>query len=256
MAIRKTALLIAMSCLVWGGVGVPSLPSHAEAAVEISSNVNSAWPGRLGRYVFEVSRDGTPIGTQSIEVSRQGDTVTAVTESQVAVKMLGVTVYRMHQVITETYHGRRLQTMRAQTKDGSGTRVAELTRDGDHWTGRSGKTASAFDCDCQTSAMWHVSSIGKNQIIEASKARLRQVTVTDRGSENLNLPEGRTAARHFTVKGDIKRDVWYDSAGNLVAAGQVGSDGSLIRQKLIADPGMPDAAENDAGAAPASRVVR
>jgi hypothetical protein len=38
------------------------------------------------------------------------------------------------------------------------------------------------------------------------------------------------------VKGDIEREVWYDSAGNLVSARQRGSDGSLIQQNLISDP--------------------
>jgi hypothetical protein len=198
--------------------------------------------------VFEVSRDGTPIGTQSIEIRQQGDTVTAITESRVAVKMLGITVYRMHQVMTETFAGRRLQAVRTETRDTGGVRIAELTRNGDHWAGRVNERASEFDCDCQASAMWNVSSIGKDRIIEASQARLRRITVTDLGVENLSLPEGRVAARHFAVKGDLEREVWYDSKGNLVAAQQVGSDGSLIRQKLIADPDAPDAAENRAGA--------
>ena len=36
--------------------------------------------------------------------------------------------------------------------------------------------------------------------------------------------------------GEIQRDVWYNAAGNLVAATQLGSDGSKIRQTLISDP--------------------
>jgi hypothetical protein len=203
------------------------------------------WPGRTGRYVFEVTRNGTPIGTQSIEIRRQGDTVTAVTESQVAVKMLGIVVYRMHQVMTETFVDQRLQAVRTETKDGAGSRVAALTRDaGDHWTGSLDKTARAFDCACQASAMWHVSSMAGNEMIEASQAQPRRIAVADLGLQTLDLPEGRTAARHFAVKGEIEREVWYDRAGNLVAARQFGSDGSLIREKLIAEPDAAKDAEN------------
>jgi hypothetical protein len=248
MAIRTTSLISAVwLALCASGIGAPAAQAGArtgESADGLVLDASTAWPGRLGRYVFEVMRDGTPIGTQSIEIRRAGDTLTAVTESQVAVKMLGIVVYRMHQVMTETFAGQRLLSVRTETKDGGGLRVAELTRDGDHWSGRLDKAARAFDCDCQASAMWHVSSIGKDEIIEASQARLRQVTVTDLGLENLDLPEGRIKARHFAVKGEIEREVWYDAAGNLVAAQQMGSDGSLIREKLIADPAAPDDAEN------------
>jgi hypothetical protein len=224
-----------------GNVAEPA--PNAGIAPKIAAE--TAWPGRPGRYVFEVTRDGTRIGSQSIEIRRAGNAVTAVTESQVAVKMLGIVVYRMHQVMTETFVGRRLQSVRTETKDGGGLRVAALTREGvDHWSGSLDKTPRAFDCDCQASAMWHVSSIDGNEIIEASQARPRRITVTDLGLEDLDLPEGQAKVRHFAVKGEIEREVWYDEAGNLVAARQIGSDGSLIREKLIADPDSPEDAEN------------
>jgi hypothetical protein len=194
------------------------------------------WPGRVGRYVFEVARDGKPIGTQEIEIRRDGDTVTASTESTIAVKMLGIVVYRMHQVLVETYQGGRLVALHAETRDPEGLRVGDITRDGDHWTGKLGKQHRAFDCDCITSTMWQSAGLAGPSIIEASQARLRSITVVDKGAETLDLPEGAVVTRHLTVKGEIEREVWYDSTGNLVAAEQVGSDGSLIRQTLMSDP--------------------
>ncbi|HVO03107.1 MAG TPA: DUF6134 family protein [Candidatus Cybelea sp.] len=194
------------------------------------------WPGRAGRYVFDITRDGSAIGTQSIDVAQDGDKTIAVTESTVAVKMLGVTVYRMHQVITETYQGQKLVALVAETKDPDGLRTVQLARDGDHWSGLLGKKAVAFDCDCLASTMWQAASIAGPQIIEASQGKLQTITVEDRGSETLDLPEGRVLAHHLSVKGGIEREVWYDAAGNLVAAQQVGRDGSLIRQTLVSDP--------------------
>jgi hypothetical protein len=194
------------------------------------------WPGRTGRYVFEITRDGKSIGTQSIEIAQSGDTITATTESNVAVKMLGIVVYRMHQVLTETYQGQKLVALRAETKDSDGVRLGELERNGDRWTGRLGKERRAFDCDCMTSTMWQIATLKDSAMIEASQARLRSIIVQEKGTQTLDLPEGRVEARHFVVKGDIEREVWFDSHGNLVAAQQIGSDGSLIRQTLTSDP--------------------
>jgi hypothetical protein len=196
-----------------------------------------AWPGRLGAYVFEVTRDGKPIGTQTVTLAQDGDKVTVTTESRIAVKMLGIVVYRMHQVLTETYRGARLVEVAAETKDPDGFRKGTITRDsGDRWTGRIGKDSVKFDCDCETSTMWQLANFKGPTMIEASQLRTRAVTIEDKGSETLDLPEGRVQTRHFAVTGEVEREVWFDPAGNLVAARQIGSDGSDIRQYLLSDP--------------------
>jgi hypothetical protein len=196
-----------------------------------------AWPGRLGAYVFEVTRDGKPIGTQTVTVKQDGDKVTVTTESQIAVKMLGVTVYRMHQVLTETYRGGRLVEVAAETKDPDGFRKGEIRRDRDNqWSGQIAKEQVKFDCDCETTTLWQLTSLKAPTIIEASQLRTRAISIEDKGTEMLDLPEGKVQARRFAVKGEIEREVWYDSAGNLVAAQQFGSDGSDIRQYLLSDP--------------------
>lgn len=196
-----------------------------------------AWPGRLGAYVFEVTRDGKPIGTQTVTLKQDGETLTVTTESAIAVKMLGITVYRMHQVLTDIYQGNRLIAVAAETKDPDGLRAGKLTREGDRWSGKIGKQSRNFECSCEiSSTMFHIGVLKGTAMIEASPLQLRSVTIEDKGAETLDLPEGRVQARHFAVKGGIEREVWYDSAGNLVSARQRGSDGSLIQQNLISDP--------------------
>jgi hypothetical protein len=233
----RKALAILAAC----GVLLTTLPNAgAEPAP-------SNWPGRPGRYLFEITRDGKPIGTQTVEVQQNGETVIATTESTIAVKMLGIVVYRMHQVLTETYQGRRLVALKAETKDPDGLRAGEIARDGDHWSGKLGKQHRDFDCDCIASTMWQMAGLKGPSMIEASQVRLRSVTVEDKGRETLDLPEGRVVTRHLSVKGDIEREVWYDPNGNLVAAEQIGSDGSLIRQKLLSDPSGRRAAGQEAG---------
>ncbi len=84
--------------------------------------------------------------------------------------------------------------------------------------------------------MPHIAYLKGASMIEASELQLRAITIEDKGTELLNLPEGQVETRHFAVKGDIEREVWYDPAGNLVFARQRGSDGSLIEQNLMSDP--------------------
>lgn len=207
------------------------LSSAAAQAADLPS-----WPGRPGAYVFEVTRDGTPIGTQTVTVKQEGGTVTATTESKIAVEMLGIVVYRLHQVFIETYRDRRLVSVYTETRDPSGLRAGELRREGDHWHGEIGRQTRDFDCACETSSMWHRATLKGTSMIEASMGEKRSVTIADQGSATLDLPEGAVETRHFAVKGEIEREVWYDGAGNLVSARQIGSDGSLIEQNLLSDP--------------------
>jgi hypothetical protein len=196
-----------------------------------------AWPGRLGAYVFEVTRDGDPIGTQTVTLKQDGDRLTVTTESAIAVRILGITVYRMHQVLTDIYRGNRLVEVAAETKDPDGFRAGKLTRDGDRWTGKIGKQSRSFECRCEVSStMFQMAVLKGTAMIEASPLELRVVRIEDKGTETLDLPEGRVETRHFAVKGEIEREVWYDPAGNLVSARQLGSDGSLIQQNLLSDP--------------------
>src|SRR6185503_8726475 len=99
------------------------------ASAPVAAAQNVPWPGMPGRYVFEIIRNGNVIGTQAVEIKQQGDTLIATTESKIAVKLLGLVVYRMHQMLTETYKGGRLIATSGETADGNGTRLAELTRD-------------------------------------------------------------------------------------------------------------------------------
>jgi len=220
------------SLAILAACGLLLLTSAAGAAQDVP-----AWPGRLGSYVFEVTRDGKPIGTQTVTLKQDGDLLTVTTESAIAVKMLGIVVYRMHQVLTDTYRGNRLIAVAAETKDPDGLRAGKIARDGNRWTGKLGKQSRDFACDCESSStMPLLANVKGSAMIEASEVQPRSVTFEDKGTEMLNLPEGQVQTRHFAAKGEIERDVWYDPAGNLVAAQQRGSDGSLIRQNLMSDP--------------------
>jgi|AraplaMF_Col_mMF_1032025.scaffolds.fasta_scaffold00162_15 hypothetical protein len=223
--------------------GLLLLSATAQAAEDAP-----AWPGRLGAYVFQVTRDGKPIGTQTVTLKQEGDMLAVTTESAIAVKMLGIVVYRMHQVLTDTYRGNQLVAVAAETKDPDGVRAGNIVRDGNHWTGKLGKQSRDFECDCQASSTMPLrDSLKGTAMIEASAAQRRAVTIEDKGTELLDLPEGRVETRHFAVKGEIERDVWYDPAGNLVAAYQKGRDGSDIRQYLLSDPQASRATGTEAG---------
>ncbi len=197
---------------------------------------DSGGPALDGRYIYVISRNGNPIGQQSIEVHRDGPVLTASTETRIAVKFLGMTLYRMNQHIAETYSGRDLVRLQSETDDDGEIRTVDLTREGKILKGTFNGAPREFFCDCMASTMWHAESVARPAIVEASRARSRQVQVADLGPESLSLPVGAVEAHHLVVTGDLEREVWFDKDGMLVASLQKGRDGSLIRQELLQRP--------------------
>lgn len=199
-------------------------------------SVLADWSSLAGRYVYVISRNGNPIGQQSLDIEANGTAVTATTETRIVVTFLGMTVYTMNQRIAETYTGGELTRLISETDDDGDVRKVDLTRDGKMLKGTFNGEARAFFCDCMASTMWHTDSLVKDNIVEASRARLRHVKVEDRGLETLTLPIGPVQARHIVVTGELEREVWYDAAGILVASVLKGRDGSTIRQELLQRP--------------------
>jgi hypothetical protein len=199
-------------------------------------SVLADWPSLAGRYVYVISRNGNPIGQQSLDIQAEGAAVTATTETRIVVTFLGMTVYTMNQRIAETYASRELIRLVSETDDDGDVRKVDLTRDGKMLKGTFNGEARAFFCDCMASTMWHADSLVRDNIVEASRARLRHVKVEDRGLETLALPIGSIEARHIVVTGELEREVWYDAAGILVASVLKGRDGSTIRQELLQRP--------------------
>ncbi len=232
-ASRRPGLRLLAGLVLWLG---SAIGGWAEAGWPEPGGPTLDGPTLDGRYVYVISRNGDPIGQQSIEVHRDGQLLTARTETRIAVKFLGMTLYSMNQQIAETYSGRDLVRLESETDDGGEIRKVDLTRDGKMLKGSFNGAPREFFCDCMASTMWHAESVARPAIVEASRARTRQVTVADLGPESLTLPAGTVEARHLVVTGELEREVWFDKDGMLVASLQKGRDGSLIRQELLQRP--------------------
>ena len=62
---------------------------------------------------------------------------------------------------------------------------------------------------------------------------MMDVNAKDLGEELVKTTSGKTlTARHFSLKGGLDRELWYDADGRLVHVEFLGGDGSIIMYKL------------------------
>jgi hypothetical protein len=186
-----------------------------------------------GTMRFAIMRNGEQIGTHAIEISRTGTETNVRTTTDLTVKVLFVTAYRLQHNATERWVNGQLVAF-ASTTDNNGTRhkvsatmgSAGLEVDAD------GKT-SRVDKGVVPASLWNPEFLKRKTVLDTQDGQLDQISVTDGGTEDLSFDGRAIKAHHYQMKGRYAQDLWYDERGRLVQVKLVGSDGSVISYRPI-----------------------
>lgn len=188
-----------------------------------------------GIFIYTISRDGAPIGQQRMEFMNDGAKLRVISHTELAVTLLGLTLYGFNQQVEEVRAGDKIMSLTSEADDDGKDRKVNLTLEGDVLKGDYNGNDRAIDPKLPTSLFWQKPQTGATYVLDTLRGRVREVTVKDLGAETVTLPVGRVEARHYQMTGDWTRDLWYDADGVLVA-GQLDKDGATIRQELQQRP--------------------
>jgi len=189
-----------------------------------------------GTFVYQVMRGNEIIGEQRLTFDRRGDGLTVVTDAKIDVKLLGMSLYGFDQHAEESWQDGQLVALSSVADDDGTDKKTEMVRAGDKLTGTYNGKQRTAPFGIYPTSFWNVQSVTQTQFLDMSRGKVRQVKVTDKGTEVLNLPFGRVTAHHYSVDGDMKRELWYDEKGVLVAGELPAKDGSTVRQELLRAP--------------------
>jgi hypothetical protein len=186
-----------------------------------------------GTLRFAIMRNGEQIGTHTVEVSRAGPETNVRITTDLTVKVLFITAYRLQHSATERWVNGQLVAYNSTT-DNNGTRhkvtatlgAAGLEVDADGKTSRVDKTIVP-------SSLWNPELMRRKTALDTQEGVVEPIAVTDDGTEELSLDARAIKAHHYEIKGRYAQDVWYDERGRLVQVRLVGSDGSIITYKPI-----------------------
>jgi len=207
------------------------------AAQESTSTAGAAGSPPPGIFIYAISREGEPVGQQRLEFVDDGKKLRVIGHTEINVTFLGMTLYGFTQQVEEVRVAGKIVALNSEADDdGTDTKVA-LTLQGDRLKGRyNGKQAREIDPTLITSLFWQRPPVGPGQVLDTVRGKVRDVTVTDLGNTTLDLPVGRVSAHHYRVAGELKRELWYDAQGILVAGELAAKDGSAVRQELQQRP--------------------
>jgi hypothetical protein len=217
---RRRLLLGAAGAIAWFG----SRPVRAGPA---SYSLASFPPP--GRLEYRILREGEEIGRNSIEFTRSAGRLTVVTQMEALFTLVSIPVFRFKHVAEEGWVDSRLETLSSRTDDNGTDRAVELRTEGDRLrVVYNGKEVNEYDAPMIPASLWHPATVEQKVLFDPIKGRPRQVSIARRGRERVEIGGDPVPADHFSITGQLKREVWYGLDGQIVQVSFPAKDGSTI----------------------------
>lgn len=193
-----------------------------------------AWPAGCTLFPqgagwrFLVLRHGNVIGEHRFRFSRRSGDFVVEIAIDIAVEMLGITVFRFVHRAEEVWRNGWLHALTTATDDdGSLWRVESERRDG---ALRGRVNGVAFDVSgfVIPASLWHRDTTKSQALLDTIDGRMKAIDSRVLGEETVPADGGETAARHFRLTGQLQRDIWYDADCAIARVSFAARDGSEI----------------------------
>jgi hypothetical protein len=211
----------------------------------------SALPS-TGRFDYEVIREGERIGSHSVVFRHEGHRLAIATRTDIAVEMLGITLFRFRYEAEEEWVDGQLSRLASRT-DNDGERLAvDLARADGRLRGACNGMVLDLPADLLPISVWHPDFVRRSVIFDQYKCVTRRVRATDHGVESIFAGAQNVAARRYAVTGELRREIWYGPEGQTVRVLFPAKDGSEIAF-VMRTPGQPSPAAEQR---PAARLTK
>jgi hypothetical protein len=165
-------------------------------------------PGKLN---YGIERDGSDIGKHVMDVVRDGDRTIVTSQTNIAVRVVLITAYRFEQTAREVWRGGRLVEFTSTTNDdGTRTQVQAAAKDNALTVIADGKTATLPPTVMPAASLWNPRLVQQSRLFDTADGRSLNVSVQFLGEETLKIKGANVAAKRFSFKGDVQRELWYD----------------------------------------------
>jgi hypothetical protein len=209
-------------------VGIFSAIMIAALGVLVTAATVAAANAPAETMRFAIMRNGEQIGTHAIEISRTGPETNVRITTELAVKVLFITAYRLQHSATERWMNGQLVAFNSTT-DNNGTRhKVSATRGTSGLEVEADGKTNRVDQNVFPASLWNSELVRRKMALDPQDGQVDPIAVTDNGTEDLSLGARTLKARHYEINGRYSQDIWYDEHGRFVQVKLIGSDGSVI----------------------------
>jgi hypothetical protein len=151
------------------------------------------------------------IGTFTDTIERSPEATRIDSCLRIAVKFLGIVVYREDASTTEIMRGNRLVSLQSATeKDGQHLEVHGEAR-GDQFVVTATAGSSIGPAAIAPSDPWVLKHTGDATVVFTDTGRIINLHVSGGDYDTVSLNGRQVSARHFVVTGDKRQEVWLDN---------------------------------------------
>lgn len=194
-------------------------------------------------YVFDILRNGKPIGQHELEIEHRDNETHVVARSAIDVTVLGFPLYRMRYQAQERWDEQGLRELSVEVDDdGRESRIVGQRRDDRFfWSDLDGREYSVRMPVFPTNH-WNAKVLESGRVLNTLTAEMNQVniaTVDDPISRTIRASAQRGAKLSvYRYEGDLNVHTWYDDDGLWHGLRFKGRDGSNIEYvcRNCADP--------------------
>lgn len=170
-------------------------------------------------YRFRVLREGSQIGTHRVVFAPAGNELTARTEVDIAVRLAGITVFRLTHRFAETWAGNRLRFATSRyDRNGRATEM-EARAEGDAVVVRGPEGAQRLPADAAPLTWWDPGRVGRPFFDNSTGKPLRVQWA------RAPLPGNGT---RWAATGDTESEGSYAADGTWLGWRTKGEDGSIV----------------------------
>jgi len=182
---------------------------------------------------FAIMRNGEQIGTHAIEISRAGPETNVRITTDLIVKVLFITAYRLQHSATERWVNGQFVAFDSTTDNNGVRHKVSATRGALGLEVQADGKTSRVDQNVLPASLWNPELMRRKTALDTQDGQIDPISVTDNGTEDLSFGARPLKTHHYEIKGRYSQDIWYDERGRLVQVKLIGGDGSVIAYKPI-----------------------
>ena len=198
-------------------------------------------------YTVSHSKYGN-IGTYSNTITTDGQNTTVVTNSNIAVRVIGITAYRQTAQRAEKWNGDRLVSLHAATDINGRKTEVDGAAQGDHFQVTSAKGSADEPALVRVANPWSPGLMNGDTIITPDDGATSRVQISRGQDTMVKLGNAEVPAKRYDIDfvGAKKHyQVWFDNAGTPVVFNTVDDSGTVtftLNSRTPVAPVVADAA--------------
>lgn len=180
---------------------------------------------------YDIFRDGEPVGSHRIDFTRDGDSLTVESRSQIEVQVLFLTAYNFSYLARSRWQDGRLLILEATTDDDGEQSLVRVAPSNDGLIAKGPSGESSIAPTQSLSEHWWQRFISGDHQLNTITGAVNRIAVEPLGTADVPLASGIEPAERFRIDGDIQLETWYDDAGRWLGMRFLAEDGSMIEYR-------------------------